>query len=329
MRYATPQRIGLAVVVAALSLFSGRLATAASQEKKIEPRYYAVALHVGGQVALFRDGETEAAAVVRGTTVCENDRVVTGADSKAVLITYKRRLITLAANGELRVRDDSTGRRFARLGLGMFESGKGRSDIGAQAVTRASPPAYMRFPGGGMIRGDAIELELEPLGQDERYRVEVVCVEQSFYWETRTTDAKLALTEERIKNKIQLGVPYYIYISKPPTLGSGLSRGNEGQAPRVEEYRVGLLGSEEAEAVSTIEKQLLALIEKEKTNLAYPTLLAETYEANQLFLDAIGQYERIYKTLAPGDPYSRARLRQLYAETKNSRALRALEGSSK
>ncbi len=311
--------------MAALPLFSVRLATAADNEKRIEPRYYAVALHVGGQVALFRDGEIKAVAVVRGTTVCENDRVVTGADSKAVLITYKRRLITLAANGELRVKDDSTGRRLAGLGLGMFESGKGRSDIGAQAVTRASPPPYLRYPGGGMVRGDAIELELEPLGRDERYRVEVVCVEQSFYWETRTTDAKLALTEERMKNEIQLGVPYYIYISKPPSSGGGLSRGNEGQAPRVEEYRVGLLGLEERKTVNTLEKELLPLIQKENDNLAYPTLLAETYEANQLFLEAIGQYERIYKALAPGDPYSRARLRQLYTETRNSQALRALD----
>jgi len=281
------------------------------------PKPYAKIMYATGTVQTFKRGMPDGHDAARGDDLFAGDRLTTGADSKAVLITVQRKMINLPAKSELIVGQEK-GQTIQGLGLGMFASGAGRSDAGAQATTRNSDQApLLLYPRNTMIREKNIVLKFAPLESGERYDVEAVGVAPPFVYQLDSAKLELPLDKEHTGKDPVAGQTYYIFVRK---LNAGNALLNEEK-----DMRVGILDPQKEEAVAVVEKEILPLMEAEKRNPAYPTMLAETYEANFLYHDAIQLYEKIFNEIAPGDAYSLGRLQHLYAITKNSPALRALE----
>ncbi|MEW6238067.1 MAG: hypothetical protein AB1656_21975 [Candidatus Omnitrophota bacterium] len=281
------------------------------------PKPYAKIMYATGTVQAFRRAMTEGHDAARGDDLFAGDRLTTGADSKAVLITVQRKMINLPANSELTVGQEQ-GQTIQGLGLGMFASGKGRSDIGAQATTRNSDRApLLLYPRNTLIREKKIVLKFAPLEAGERYALEVVGVTPTFVYKSDSANLELPLDKDHAGNEPIPGQAYYIFIRK--------INANNAFISEEKDMRVGIIDPQQTAAVEGVEKEIRILMEAEKSNPAYLTLLAETYEANFLYHDAIQLYEKIFNEIAQGDAYSLARLQHLYALTKNSPALRALE----
>ncbi len=286
-----------------------------------QPETYAKVMYVKGAVELYRQGETEPLSPSRGADVFIGDRMITKAASKAVLITNAQKMINLPANAELNI-GQAQGQLIAGLGMGMFASGTGRRNIGAQAVTRDSDlTPQLIYPRNSMIRGETIVLQFAPLENGEYYEVKMIGVVPQFVKKTTIETPKLTLSKELIGKELLPGKAYFVYVTK---------RNEQGEELIPEEkIRVGMVTPETQKEIENVEKELQALIEEEKENLAYPTLLAETYEANYLYHDAIALYEKIYNELAPGDSYCLDRLKHLYTITNNPPALRILMDEEK
>ncbi len=287
-------------------------ATAAERAKA-----YAKAMFVKGSVQVVRQNVKEPASLARGDSLSLGDRVTVGNNSKAVLVTTGRKIINLTADSELKI-GDGQGKAIQGLGLGMFASGKGRRNISAQATTRADESIPLLLsPRNSVVRSGPIVLNFHPLKKDERYEIETVGVSPPLHFQIESTIPKLALTKERIGHELTSGKAYYLTIRHYDSAGALLQEEKD--------IRVGLLEPAQKSVIDRIEKELQTLMKDEKDNPAYPTLLAETYEANYLFQGAIRLYDRIYRETVPGDPYSLERLKHLYAVTCNNSALRTLE----
>ena len=292
--------------ISSLSVFS---------EERSKP--YAKVMYATGTVSVFRTAQAKAEPLSRGDFVSLGNRITTGPKSKCILITNQRKLITLLADSELKT-GSGKGRTLNGLGLGLFARDKTRSVFHVQATTRKmdADPLLLN-PRFGLVRSKRLVLEFAPLRKGERYAVEVVGVTPMFYYRTEITEPKLALTNERIGKELTHDVAYYVDVFKLDAGGTELAF-DKG-------LRVGMLGPRSEETIETFEKELMPLVQEDEGNPAYPTLLAETYEDHFLFHDAIGQYEKIVKTVVPGDSYSLERLKYLYEVIQNPVELKALE----
>lgn len=281
------------------------------------PKVYAKTMFVSGTVEVVRSSSEKPLALARGDSLYLGDQVNVGKDSKAVLVTMERRIINLAANSELKI-GDPKGPVILGLGLGMFADGKGRSNIGAQATTRAdeSTPLLVS-PRNSMIRSGPIVLNFHPLQEGERYEIEIVGVDPPFHYSTNLTVWKFELSGDKIGRDITPGQAYYLTIRHYDANGV--------QVQEEKDIRVGILDPEKQKTIEDLESELKRFKDEGIGEIVYLTLLAETCETDYLFDDAIRLYERIYREMAPGDAYSYERLKQLYAVTRNPTAFRALE----
>lgn len=283
------------------------------------PKVHAKVMFATGTVQVIRSGEEKSLPLARGDSIAVGDRIIVGANAKAVLVTSERKIINLAANSDLKI-GDASGHLIEGLGLGMFAGGKGRSDSGAQATTRnlnSSP--LLVSPRNSVIRAQELSLEFAPLQTDQRYEIEVVGINPKFVYKTKIAYPEHTLTQKQLRQELKTGEAYYVYVRKLDANGVELER--------EQDLRVGLLDTQSQARVSQVEKELTQFMNEDRNNPAYPTLLAETYEANFLNQDAVQWYEKIYREIAPGDAYSLERLKHLYSITRNSPALKALETS--
>ncbi|GEM_PF-5659328 len=281
-------------------------------------KLYAKTMFVSGTVNIIRTATSEATPLARGDSVFMGDRVMTGPDSKAILVTIEKKLINVPANAELNVAGGEAGRVIAGLGMGMFASGTGRSDVGAQAATRKmDDEPLLLYPRNSRIRDRSITLQFAPLAEGEQYEIEVVGVTPQFVYPTKLSTTELLLTEDRIGRQLIAGEAYYVYVRKINAQKVELQQENG--------LRVGLLTPEEETNIAQVEEILQPLMNQERDNPAYPTLLAETYESNCLHHDAIRMYEKIINDILPDDAYSRERLRHLYTIIRNPPLLRTLD----
>ncbi len=287
-----------------------------AEEKNEKKEAYAKVMFTAGTVQVFKEGKEEAIELKRGDSVLAGERVTTGPKSKAVLITRQKKVIPLAANAELRIGEEK-GNVIEGIGLGMFASGKGRSRIGAQAATRRMDTIpLLLYPRNSKVRDEQIELKFAELSDGERYEIEIVGIVPQFVYHTILSEDEFLLSAETIGHSVLPGETYYVYVRKLNAEGMEL----------VHEYglRIGMLAPDIQETVENVEQTLEPLSSDESDNLAYPTLLAETYETYCLYQEAIESYERILNDMNPGDSYALDRLEYLYIVTKDSAALKQL-----
>ena len=280
----------------------------AMAEEKSE--VYAKVLKVNGTVEAFRGGADKPEALARGDSINIGDKVSTGDDSAATLITKKRKLINLTANSELSVGASDQGEPIAGLGnLSMFANADGRASAEAQAAVRASDATTLLLtPRGGVSRGETLTLTFAPLEEGHRYEVVISgSVSHRFDLKTDVRKSTLEVTEDDRGGKVVRDVPYFAYVKHYNARNVLL-----GQEKKI---AVGLISKKDEDAVRKVEEGLLPLIGGDQNDTVYRTLLAETYADCYLFTDAIELYEEIYANLLPGDEYSRERLKALYIKT--------------
>lgn len=295
----------LLTFVSILSLFT----TVHAQEK---PKPYAVVMFATGEVQVFHKGEDNGLALQRGDAVQLGDRVTTGEESKLTLVTQNRKIINLPGKSELTTDSSNSTTAIAGLGLGMFKSAEGRSDVGAQAAVRAKDRTILlKYPRYGFIRDKNLVLDLEPLESGQSYHIKIISTRQPrFIYETTIQESSFPINKETVGNEIRMGQPYWISVDK-------INMRDKPLQSDFDELAVVMIAPETRVELENAEKELQAMEGSDPSNIAYPTLLAETYEAFELYHEAISVYETIYHQLAPGDEYSRLRLKDLYAMIKD------------
>lgn len=293
-----------------ICLLTFQLSSEAQAQDNAKP--YALVMFATGEIQLYHKGDTTASNLKRGDAIQLGDRITTGEHAKLTLVTSTRKIINLPENSELTTNSDSAAAAIPGLGLGMFKSMEGRSDIGAQAAVRAKDrTVLLKYPRYGFIRDRELVLHFEPLDSGENYHIKIISTRQPrFIFETKIHDSSFNVNKDVVGNDIKMGQPYWISVEK-------VNMRDKPLQTDFDELAVVMIAPETRTELENAEKALQTMQSADSVNVAYPTLLAETYEAFELYHEAISVYERIFNELAPGDEYSRLRLKDLYARIKD------------
>lgn len=273
-------------------------------------------LHVKGAVEIKKKDATERVPAKRGLLIHYGDKVWTGHDSRATVITASRKVVNLEADSELDTAGEEPRGWPARYLIveGLFERPQATDALVAVAGVRA-PLEYVLSPRNSAVKSTTPVIHLRELPPDHRYRIKITGGGIPAPYQGTIDTNVLDLGKLDLRRPLERERTYFIQVELIDQ--SGGLRGKE------RDIYIFPLGAEDVAKITEIEKEIEKLEKADPDNPGYKILLASQYEDMRLYSDALAIYESIYDR-QPGDEFIRSQLAHLYNQTKLITELRKL-----
>jgi hypothetical protein len=275
-------------------------------------------LNVKGTVEIMQKGATERLPAKRGDLIHYGDKVWTGEDSRATVITATRKVVNLEDNTEMDTAGEEPRGWLARsLSMeGLFEKTTAADALVAVAGVRAELE-YVLSPRNSAVKTTTPVIRLRELPPRYSYRIKITGGGiPSPYAGTIDTDI-VDLSKTDLHRPLDRERTYFIQVELVDQNGS--LRGKE------RDVYIRPLETEELAKITEIERELARPEKDDPGNPSYKLLLASEYESMGLYSDALAIYETLYEQ-QPTDQFIRSQLAHMYNQTKLITELRKLTG---
>ncbi len=273
-------------------------------------------LHVKGTVEIKKKDSTHRISAKRGDLIRYGDKVWTGPNSRATVITATRKVVNLEADSQL----DTTGEEprgwlaETLIMEGLFERPETTGALVAVAGVRA-PLEYVLSPRNSAVKSTTPQIRLRELPPDHLYRIKITGGGLPAPYQGTIDTNVLDLSKLDLRRPLERERTYFIQVELIEQ-GGGL-RGKE------RDIYIYPLGTEDVAKITEIEREIEKLEKADPGNPSYKILLASQYEDMRLYSDALAIYESLYAR-QPTDEFIRSQLAHLYNQTKLITELRKL-----
>jgi len=273
-------------------------------------------LHVKGKVEMVKKGEVERAPVKRGDLIRFGDKVWTGENSQATIITSGKKIINLVGNRELdTTADQPEGKMAPSLHMeGLFEESFSEDTLVAVAGIRVEME-YILSPRNSAVKSETPVIRLAALPPDHSCRIQITGGGLPSPYKGTIKTNVLDLSKVQLRKPLKRDQTYFIQVEVVDAQGK--LRGKE------RDIFMHIISEEDYEKISAIEKEIAQFQKEDPENPSYPLILALESEDLSLYSDALDIYEELH-TKFPDDPFIERQLAHIYNQTKRITDLKKL-----